>query len=131
MKSVKVIFKNEFDHLNGQTGRVVRSRNCIASVPSWERKEQGWERTLYDLQTHWPTEMRKDTLTWCNNHLSAGPELQPTPIACLCTMVDSSTKTLPVLHSHTNSSSQIEATVSQVGEDSDVCIMKAVVFLIL
>lgn len=100
MKPVKIIFKNKFDHPNGQTGSVARSRNCTTSVTS---QEMGGKRIpVYDLNTYKPTEMRKDTLTWCNNHLSAGPEMQHTPKACLPTMADPTTKTLPPLCGHTS-----------------------------
>lgn len=42
------------------------------------------------------------TLTWHNNHLSAGPKMQDIPYSCLSAMVDHTTKTLPLRHSHTS-----------------------------
>lgn len=111
LKSVTVIFENEFDRLTGQTGSVARSRNHIPSVTSWEMGA-GEERLCLTYRQTSPQKREKNTLTWCNNHLSAGPEMQRSPRACLPTVADSTTKTLPPLQSRTPRV-KVEATVSQ------------------
>lgn len=79
-------------------GSVARSRNHMLSNSLRNGgTDQNSLKGFIDIPVH---RDEKKTLTWCDNHLSAGPKMQHIPLACLSTVVDSTTKSLPPLQRH-------------------------------